>query len=699
MGRFEEIPDEPAAAAPAASGSRYQEVDENAPKLDARGHEYDPRFAPSAADDLEELAPSSKAVVSRAFKNPAGTYEDVMAYTRGEKKRVQEDFEKAITPQQGEGFFKRAFKSAVHGANAVIDVGNDVYNTQGRALLDPAKRRQLLRGVDDVATLGYGQRLAARAGNALGDKPDVALGPDTFGTTAPAADFTSAFRAAGGAPVPNTQAADQAAAPEYRTVGQGIGSFTGAGAVIGRAGGALARTIPGAGALPGVIKGVAAYEAAAPLAAAASANAEGNRLEAAKQAATDPLGLILSGTAGGVAGVGERAPGAPSKGGQAIKNAERWVAKDIAGEVRGASTPTARMQLANDAEHVSQLVLKDKELAKAIDKATEQNVDELKHLGGVIKDRLSNVGQRLSPGWKQIDKALGDQPLTSGVVVEHVLGRAEELRATGHTTDAAEADALEAIANRLQSAKNWGANKGVKLNEKAQGDISALQKVRENVKNPTVLKEIDEQISAIESGGKRSSTFDPNHKISVEQLQKLWSDEAGVAYNSQGGINGTATFQRKLDVASHLRDIRDQVLRQAGAQDPGAVQAIGDDLAKFSALKRIEKVVEQRTNQATAAAGGASVPAELVRKVKEIKHNPWGVALAALPEAMIAAKRRLDTSAAHRAMEYQPISAAEAARNQAQAQMINRLMSAGLSRTAAIRSAQAALDAGQPQAQ
>lgn len=658
-----------------------------APKLDKRGHEIDPRFAD------EEEPP-----VARALKN-TGSYDDVMANFRGDKKAAKAASDAALAPKEGEGFFGRAFKSAAHGVNAVIDVGEDVYGTRGAALLDPAKRRQLVRGVDDVATLGYGQKLAARVGNALGDKPDVALGPETFGTTAPATDFTAAFRAAGGAPAENTQAADQSAAPEYRTVGQGLGSFTGAGAVIGKAGGAIAGRIPGVGALPGVVKGVAAYEAAAPAAAALSANAEGNRLEAAKQAATDPLGLVLSGGAGGVAGVGERPARAPSKGGQAIKNAERWVAKDIAGEVRGASTPTARMQLANDAEHVSQLVLKDHELAKAIDKATEQNVDELKHLGGVIKDRLSKVGQRLSPGWKQIDKALGDQPLTSGVVVEHVLGRAEELRATGHTTDAAEADALEAIANRLQKAKNWGANKDVKVSDKAKGDLAALEKVRANVKDPAVLKQIDEQIASIEGAGKPSSTFDPNHKISVEQLQKLWSDEAGVAYNSQGGINGTATFQRKLDVASHLRDIRDQVLRQAGATDPGAVQAISDDLSKFSALKRIEKVVEQRTNQATAMGGGASVPAEFVRKVKELKHNPWGVAIAALPEAMIAAKRRLDTRGAQRAMESRPISPAEAARNQAQAQMIVRLMNAGLPRAAAIRSAQAALDAGQPQLQ
>src|SRR5262245_9289252 len=119
------------------------------------------------------------------------------------------------------------------GAKAVGEVASDIRNVPenfvsavkepGRFLrgdfAEPAaRRRQLEPGIDDMVTLVYGQRLAARIGNAAGDSPETAIGPETFGSVKPGEAF-----AGPGAPVPNTQAADQEAAPEFRQLGNLVG--------------------------------------------------------------------------------------------------------------------------------------------------------------------------------------------------------------------------------------------------------------------------------------------------------------------------------------------------------------------------------------------------------------------------------------------------------------------------------------------
>lgn len=266
------------------------------------------------------------------------------------KKKAEETFQRDITPQKGEGFFKRAFKSIAHGGDALSKVAGDVIETKGASLAEPAKRRQALRGLDDVVTLGYGQKLAARAGNALGDAPEAALGPETFGIQSAKADsFADTFAKAGAGPldaaamlgkaallssggddVANTQDKDQEVAPEYRTATQLVGGFVpGAGQLAARAGGKLIGKVPGlsaggpvTGAAAGIVKGVAGYEATAPVTAALSAGAEGRRLEAAHEAATDPLGLIMAG-AGGATGESLKVATEKSKGAKARELIER----------------------------------------------------------------------------------------------------------------------------------------------------------------------------------------------------------------------------------------------------------------------------------------------------------------------------------------------------------------------------------------
>lgn len=170
----------------------------------------------------------------------------------------------------------------------------------------PEKRRQLERGVDDIVTLGYGQKLAARIGNALGD---VERGQSLDETK----HFSRNYKQ-GDTDTPSlVQATDAAVAPGYREAGSLAGMFIpGAGNAIGRGGGAIAGKLigPGKTLLGNVVRGAGrtalGYELAAPAIAAASADAAGNRGEAALHAALDPAGLAMAGGTA-VAGAGLRA--------------------------------------------------------------------------------------------------------------------------------------------------------------------------------------------------------------------------------------------------------------------------------------------------------------------------------------------------------------------------------------------------------
>jgi hypothetical protein len=143
----------------------------------------------------------------------------------------------------------------------------------------PEKVRQLFRGIDDVGTLGYGREIADSIHERQGH----------------------------GRPLRDIQAHDEEVAPDYRTAGGIAGMFNplGVTGMAAKAGSGVLR-LPAAGvasgAGSGMIRGLVGYEASAPALAAAHAESAGNRAGAAKEAATDPLGLILSGVAGGFGG-------------------------------------------------------------------------------------------------------------------------------------------------------------------------------------------------------------------------------------------------------------------------------------------------------------------------------------------------------------------------------------------------------------
>jgi hypothetical protein len=282
------------------------------------------------------------------------------------------------------------------------------------------------------------------------------------------------------------------------------------------------------------------------------------------------------------------------------------VVHDIAGDIKGASTATARKQLADDADNASMLVLKDKDLDKAVSRAQSGNLESLNEAQAAVQERLGKVAtERLAPHWDKATQALPGGGVRSGDVVDFLRSRSDALKATGKTSEAAEAQALDAIRARVESAADWGATK---------------------------------------------TGFDPNKIVPAKQVQGLWSDEAGIAYKSMGGIHGTVAFERKLDVASHLRDFRDDMLAKASKIDPRTVGEIRAANRDYSALKRIENVLDQRINNAKANAGGASIPRGLKKKVQEFKQSPTGFVLGAIPDTLMAGKVGFDKWLARKAI-------------------------------------------------
>lgn len=183
------------------------------------------------------------------------------------------------------GFFSRALNTIQQGAHAIKTVGSEFAEHPIDTITDPSKRHQFERGMGDVLTAGLANKIAGAAGDALGDKGDANL------------------RA--------TEADDNARNPEYRTVGNVAGMvapnpFNWAGGQV--AGRVLAPVASKAvGKLPGAALGAArsvlGYEASAvPLAATQAAVNGENPIQAARDASTDPLGLMLSAGGGAVGG-------------------------------------------------------------------------------------------------------------------------------------------------------------------------------------------------------------------------------------------------------------------------------------------------------------------------------------------------------------------------------------------------------------
>lgn len=315
------------------------------------------------------------------------------------------------------------------GAKAAGEVLSDLPNVPGNLVsvaqnpssffrgdyAEPAaRRRQLERGVDDMLTLGHGQRIAARVGNALGDAPASAIGPETFGKTGPG------IFANGGAPVANTQEADAATAPEFRQLGQVIGMGAGrlggaqrAASMAGEAGvNAITRGIQAASTARkvglGAARGALTYGTTAPVLAGLAADNEGRRLEAAQQAATDPVGLLLSGGGGAAAEGGAGAVNA-SRGAEA----RRFIEGRGEGAHVGIGTPGAGGVFEGDLAGVKATDAGIGEAAKIgarkiLDRTEQKFQDEHGFEYRGAKDATTSVDETRASALKSAKEAIAD---------------------------------------------------------------------------------------------------------------------------------------------------------------------------------------------------------------------------------------------------------------------------------------------------
>lgn len=500
----------------------------------------------------------------------------------------------------------------------------------------PTKAQSFARGGLQGATMGFGDEAAAAIDYGVSKIPGVRSFADLFHSAGPSlanpdvsyAERRDAYRQA------NKEA--KAANPFSYGAGEVAGGLATAPVLPGGGGvkliqGAKAAALQGAkaGAQLGAAAGLGYSDADLTKGEFAKAFSDAGKSAAA--------GLVTGGALG--AAMGHLVANAE-------KNAAGWVVKDVVGEAKGASTATARKQLQDDAEAAAKIVVHDGELNGAISKARHGGVDELQSARDVVTDRRRAVWQKLEPLWKKVDKELPEGGVRSGDVIDHLEGRIGELRASGLTTEGAEADALAGIVNRLKGAKDWGKKPIFNAEQKVAGGgldgmksgeaIKLLEKQR-NAAPKNLHPEIDGEISRIKEAA-TTTGFDPNHIVPARQIQKLWSDEAGIAYGSMGGINGTQAFTRKLDVAGHIRDFRDAMLDSiAGAG--GDVAELRRLNQRYSAYKRIDKVLEQRLNSAKGA-GPASGATNLKQAAHKLAHGgglTGAAAMVALGHPIIAA--------------------------------------------------------------
>jgi len=600
----------------------------------------------------------------------------------------------AAPPADDRGFLARAWDHVVGGVHAVAHVGKDlaagaaqgisenanpVFGAVGGALgvlKDPAKRRELERGVDDVVTLGHGQRLAATLENtAAGQRVSQALGVTDGGLSPEQAEKDAAaapeYRTAGqtyGMALPNPVSkivgplASKAVSPLAKAFEGAIGSkIVDAASKIPFAGPAAATLAAGAG---GAARGAAEYELTAPIAAAASAGAEGHRLEAAREAAADPAGLLLSAGTGAVASVGRQA--AKEAAGyteRARAAANEWIAKDLQGEVKGASTPTARRQMMRAADNFPDLIGRDQELRDSIADARHGSAAKIAKAEELVSRRLDDTQEPKADLYKKADAALPKGGVRVGDVVAGYQKAIDDLEATGLDLDAQVAGELKGRLNKITGARDWGAEKTTAgLSEKAAADLKTLETVRKNMEGRPGFdpKAIDEQIAAIHATGKPTVAFNPDHIVSTRQLRRLVTDAQRTAFDREGGINGTERYNRAIEVAAVPEKILDEHLGHAAEKAPDVVSAIETMDRDTHTLLAAKKVLVQRLDHARLNAQGTGGIPTVPHSLKQLAHGsiPLGLAataytghpgMAAIGAATIAApmiKRVIDTSIA-----------------------------------------------------
>jgi hypothetical protein len=290
-----------------------------------------------------------------------------------------------FTERLGRGFGRLA-DTVIRGGSTLAGIAADEARTPLGALslavpapplqllhianMNPARRRELERGLSDVTTLGLAEKAGAKVGGALGET----------GLT------------------PQQAEVDALAEPGVRQAGQFAGSFLPS--PINYLTGKVGQAIPGKGAIPGAVRGIAQYEAVVPgVTALTTPGTLKERGQAALDAATDPFGLLLSGGAGATAGaISKAAETGPER---VFKRAK----KDITtGEQNAGIGKVRKLERATgpDDEKLRELFGRDPDLYKTI--ATKAKTNPAKALKAVDVT-MADKADRLDELYGQMSKA------------------------------------------------------------------------------------------------------------------------------------------------------------------------------------------------------------------------------------------------------------------------------------------------------
>lgn len=369
MGRYEEITDEAPAA---AAGGRYEEVSNAGPKLDPRGREYDPRFAPSAEDDAAELAPSSSQVLARKIKG-GNSYASVMdAFAR-----------------QGR---------AARGEPEPHGLADIVTGKAGQPTTEtPGKGKAFALGGAQGVTFGFGDELAAAGEAAVSQVPGVR-------------NFFQLFQKAGYPDISDPSLSYQERRDAYRRINKQAEEAHpvayGGGEVVG--GLITAPLAPGGAAVKGGAK------------AAAASAAKFGGVTGFAQGVGSSEGDLTQGEFGkvfrdaGISGLTGMGVGAAlgGIGGSLVARAEQREAatlmKGIAsGEGKaGRATVKAAKLLDRGEENAVSVLRENKDLAKVAAKPAKEALP-------VFEQHMDDVGAKLDPLYAIKDKATGGVSLVN----------------------------------------------------------------------------------------------------------------------------------------------------------------------------------------------------------------------------------------------------------------------------------------------
>ena len=323
----------------------------------------------------------------------------------------------------------------------------------------------------------------------------------------------------------------------------------------------------------------------------------------------------------------------------------KFVLKDIVGDEAGASTPTARKNLARDAEDIADLVTKDRPLETVLRKASYQGKRHINEALDMVNNRLETASAPREQLYTGLDQALDKGGVESGDFVDFLKKAIKDRKKSGKGYDAGEARELQKIVDRIEGAEDWGYRPT--LEPKSQQIVDNLTKQRlaaiERGENPARYDTAIENIKAEAPPGE--PVFDRKTIVPSEKLRDIVTDAQKTAFEGEGSINGTERYNRAREVARVPEQYLDKLLGKAARKVPDIVRGIDEHDTAVSALLRVKNVLQQRALKAENADAGESLFGRVVHAVAHPKREIQTLAVSGAVRAGVAARRASDRAA------------------------------------------------------